>query len=80
MQKPPEQWTREHVVRWLKYLGMDKYEDGFRPISGKRLLQLTSADLCQLTDSKLDADLLMDAIEELCGQACQVCCAQQHCW
>ena len=31
----------------------------------QRLLQLSAADLYQLVDRKLDADLLLDAIQEL---------------
>lgn len=34
-------------------------------LQGRRLLALTQADLYQLVDTKLDADLLMDAIHDL---------------
>lgn len=34
-------------------------------LQGRRLLALTQADLYQLVDTKLDADLLSDAIHDL---------------
>jgi len=61
----PEDWTREEVAQWLGVLGFDRYADAFRPIVGRRLLALTQADLLQLADTSLDADLLSDAIQDL---------------
>ncbi|KAK9821282.1 hypothetical protein WJX74_008620 [Apatococcus lobatus] len=66
--KPVEEWGREEVQKWLNVLGMQRYEEKFRAIQGRRLLQLSAADVHQLTASKLDADLLLDAIQELRDQ------------
>lgn len=65
VQAHPEDWTREEVAQWLGVLGFDRYADAFRPIVGRRLLALTQADLLQLADTSLDADLLSDAIQDL---------------
>jgi len=132
LQKPTEQWTRERVLRWLGDIGMEKYGDKFKGVSGKvmpphatfpppltpcraspiigglhgdwssrlkrthfllismvlyiatqlerqislsaahwqscdvqRLLQLSRADIDELVDLRVDADLLTDAINEL---------------
>lgn len=61
----PEDWTREDVQQWLGHLGFERYAEPFRPIAGRRLLALTQADLFQLVDTRLDADLLSDAIHDL---------------
>lgn len=43
-QKPVQDWAREDVFKWLAYLGMTKYEDSFRAITGKvRLLFILQA-------------------------------------
>lgn len=34
-QKPVDEWQREDVCKWLAYLGMSKYEEAFRAITGK---------------------------------------------
>ncbi|KAK9820323.1 hypothetical protein WJX72_008971 [[Myrmecia] bisecta] len=63
--KKVEVWTREEVHRWLAAIGMTKYEEQFKAVSGKRLLQLSAADLYTLVATKLEADLFLDAIQEL---------------
>lgn len=35
LQKPVEQWAREQVLRWLGDIGMEKYNDKFKGVSGK---------------------------------------------
>ncbi|KAK9810553.1 hypothetical protein WJX73_000223 [Symbiochloris irregularis] len=65
LKKPAADWEREDVCKWLAYLGFSKYEEAFKAVTGRRLLQLEAADLYQLVDSKLDADLLLDAISDL---------------
>lgn len=62
----PEEWTREEVGQWLEALGFERYAAVFRPIAGHRLLALARTDLLQLADTSLDADLLSDAIQDLC--------------
>lgn len=50
----------------MEALGFERYATVFRPIAGRRLLALTRTDLLQLADTSLDADLLSDAIQDLC--------------
>ena len=35
LQKRVETWPRESVLRWLTYLGMEKYADHFKAITGQ---------------------------------------------
>ena len=38
LQKPTEQWTRERVLRWLEDIGMEKYNDKFKAVTGKVII------------------------------------------
>lgn len=67
--KPPKKkiadWKSSDMNKWLRFIGQSKYEEAFKSISPKRLLQLTAADLYMMVETKADADTLLEAIQDL---------------
>ncbi|DBA71896.1 TPA: hypothetical protein ACH3X2_010942 [Trebouxia sp. C0005] len=60
-----EDWKKGDVNKWLAVLQLSKYEDSFKTVSGKRLLQLSAADVYRFAASKQDADTLLESIRSL---------------
>lgn len=60
-----EDWKKGDVNKWLAVLQLSKYEESFKTISGKRLLQLSAADVYRFAASKQDADTLLESIQSL---------------
>lgn len=69
LQNPPQFWTGEDVIEWLRYIGLEQYAPTFSQlrIDGYLILDLTEDDLeGELQVSvKLHRKKLMKAIEEL---------------
>lgn len=60
-----EDWKKSDVNKWLAVLQMSKYEESFKTVSGKRVLQLSAADVYRFADNKQDADTLLESIQSL---------------
>ncbi|KAL0023967.1 hypothetical protein WJX77_004039 [Trebouxia sp. C0004] len=60
-----EDWKKGDVNKWLAVLQLSKYEDSFKTVSGKRLLQLSAADVYRFAANKQDADTLLESIQSL---------------
>ncbi|KAL3132079.1 hypothetical protein ABBQ32_008689 [Trebouxia sp. C0010 RCD-2024] len=60
-----EDWKKADISKWLALLQLTQYEDSFKSMSGKRLLQLSAADIYRFADNKPDADTLLESIRSL---------------